>query len=416
MSNTDNSMMVNLERMLRDLEEVNSFSTDFHGNADGITRRSFTDEDTKARSWLVRKLQDVGLEVSVDGFGNVRGLLPGEGKIVVTGSHLDTIPNGGPYDGILGIISALEAIRVIKERNLSVTHPIELVAFTDEEERFMSFLGSYAYTGDLDANLVRTLADSDGIPLQECMHKQGFDPDTATHTSKVDLDRIEAFVELHVEQGPLLEMKGIDIGVVDTVKGNYRYAITIAGKPDHAGFPMEGRSDAFLALHGLLTRILALARVYERSGLLYTVGDVKVFPGLENVVPGKAYCSIDLRVKDGNILTELDRNITSFIEEMMRDGQFTVHTEMILKLDPVPMDERICKAIETSAAEAGITHMRMSSGAGHDAQVLAGHVPTAMIFVPSKDGKSHRPDEYTAPEDIRKGAEVLLRTLFNLAR
>lgn len=416
MSKTNDCCLVNLERMMDDLDEVNSFTTGYHGNNEGITRRSFTDEDQKARAWLVEKMTNLGLDVVVDGFGNVRGTLAGIGKAVVTGSHLDTIPNGGRYDGILGIISALETVRVIKERELKIKHPIEIVAFTDEEERFMSFLGSYAYTGELDVKLMELLADSDGISLAESMDKYGFDPKTAIVNSKADLENIKAFVELHVEQGPLLERHGNDIGVVDSVMGDYRYGISIVGKTDHAGFPMEGRSDAFLALYELLTRINALTKVYIPKGLLYTIGSVKVSPGLENVVPGGAYCSIDLRIKDGKILNELDRNIKSFIDEIIGVGKFSVNTEHILRLAPVPMDENICSTIEACAEEVGITHVRMSSGAGHDAQIMAQKVPTAMIFVPSEGGRSHRPDEYTSPEDIRKGAEVLLRTILRLAR
>ncbi len=404
--------MINIDRLMDDLTELAKIGRSPGG---GITRRCFSREDREARNWLVDKFKSCGLTVNIDPAGNITGRLEGRGPSVVCGSHIDTIVDGGMYDGSLGVLGALECVRTIKEKGYDVSSPIEVISFTDEEERFIGFLGSYAFTGQIDTELVIKARDESGISLIEAMASFGFNLRELPKAARKKED-IKAFIELHVEQGPILEKRGVPVGIVECVKGNYRYRLTARGRRNHAGFPMTGRKDAFAILFSLLNRTFKARAEIGNEDTLMTVGVFEVEPGLENVISGHAYCSLDFRDKDQGVLDLIEAELKRGAEELNNKYGVDIDIETILKIAPVYFDQNINAVVRSSAEELGIEWISLQSGAGHDAQVLGLSFPSAMIFVPSHEGLSHCPEEHTSRDDIEKGVNVLFNTLLKLAR
>jgi N-carbamoyl-L-amino-acid hydrolase len=332
---------------------------------------------------------------------------------VLSGSHLDTIENGGAFDGALGVLAALECLRVIRERNLSCPSPVEVIAFSDEEEAFLGFLGSLALTGQLPEKELEEARNPQGLELRRAMAEYGLDIRTIRR-AKRDPAAIKAFVELHIEQGPVLEQRGVPIGVVEAVKGNYRYGITARGRRDHAGVPMGGRRDPlFGAVELIETMRRSCADIAPE--VLMTVGQFAAEPGLENVIPGSVRFSVDFRDADGDRLRILEERLHAEIGRLRSELSLDVEQRPLLKIDPVPMSPQIQTAIEQAAEQLGLDWLALQSGAGHDAQVLGRFVPAGMIFVPSRGGRSHCPEEHTEWRDIERATEVLLAVILHLA-
>ena len=403
---------INIDRLIEDIEELSRIGRLENG---GVSRPSFSEADREARTWLVNKIKEAQLDLFVDSVGNIFGRIHGKGPAVISGSHLDTIPNGGKYDGALGVLCALECCRVIKEDNLNTISPIEMVTFTDEEERFFFGLGSLAFTGQLDIDQAYAAQDANGIALAEVMAQTGLDIKTIGNARRTSRD-VKAFVELHIEQGPILEYERISVGVVDAVKGNYRYGVKLDGRTDHAGRPMKDRRDACLGAVLLVRDIKeALKQINSDGDTLMTVGIFEVQPGLANVVPGMTYFSLDFRDTNIEILKEIESNLTKRAKNIAYQFNLEVAIEEILIIEPVHFSKEIQNILKQVSNELGIKWQRISSGAGHDAQIVAQVIPTAMIFVPSQQGRSHCPEEFTEKKDIEHGANVLLHTLLRLA-
>ena len=402
--------MINEKRLAGDLQELSRIGRLPTG---GISRPAFSPADRQARRWFVGKLEEAGLEVRVDEAGNISGRLQGRGPAVLCGSHLDTIENGGAFDGALGVLAALECVRVIKERHLSCPAPVEVIAFSDEEESFLGFLGSLAVAGRLPARELEQARNPAGLPLSQAMAQCSLELRTIGRAAR-DPSTIRAFLELHIEQGPLLAERGVSIGVVETIKGNYRYGITLLGRRDHAGVPMRGRKDP---LFGAVELIEAMRK--HGTGIdpavLMTVGRFTVDPGLENVVPESVCFSVDFRDADQGKLKALEERLLAETERLRSEESLEIRQRLLLKIDPVPMSPSIQAAIRQAADRLGIDWLALQSGAGHDAQVLGSFVPAGMIFVPSREGRSHCPEEYTEWKDIERATEVLLAVILRLA-
>lgn len=403
--------MINIERLRKDLEELSLIGRLPSG---GVSRPTFSKEDGEARQWLIRKFEKAGLKTSIDPAGNIVGRMEGTGPAVICGSHLDSIPNGGFFDGVLGILVPLECVRTIKEQGLRTSSPIEVIAFSDEEERFLGFFGSYAFMGNLKSMNLTSITDSSGVSLKKAMAGFNLDIKTAA-TAERDPEDIKAFLEMHIEQGPLLENDGCSIGIVDAIKGNYRFLVTVKGKTDHAGFPMEGRQDALAGAVKLINLQMDTAARYYARGTLLTVGQIDTTPSLENVVPGEVKFSIDYRSKDLNALKDLKKSLIAQMKSLANDLNLKITYEPLLIIDPLPLSQDIRKLLIKSSKELNLPYRTLQSGAGHDAQVLGAKVPTAMLFVPSVNGRSHCPEESTRWEDIEAGANVLLKTVLEIS-
>ena len=403
--------MINSQRLRSDLEELSRIGRLPTG---GISRPAFGPAETQARRWFIGKLEEAGLEVNVDQAGNISGRLSGPGAAVLSGSHLDTIENGGAFDGALGVLAALECVRVITEKSLSCPCPVEVIAFSDEEEAFLGFLGSLALTGQLSAEELEGAKNSQGFKLSRAMAERGLELEVVLR-AKRDPSTIKAFVELHIEQGPILEEQGASVGVVEGIKGNYRYGITLRGRRDHAGVPMKGRQDPLFAALGLIEKLRACSGTFD-SEVLMTVGRFVVEPGLENVIPERVYFSIDFRDDNPRALRSLEERLSEEIERLRSGTSLEIQQRQLLKIEPLPLSPSIQGAIKQAAEQLGIDWLALRSGAGHDAQVLGRFVPTGMIFVPSRGGRSHCPEEYTEWHDIERATEVLLAVILRLAR
>jgi allantoate deiminase len=375
----------------------------------GVSRFAWTDELARANAWLVARLEELGLDTEIDPAGNVFGRWEeGEGTAVLVGSHLDTVPRGGRYDGALGVLAALDVVRSLKRSGASLRRPLWVVSFNDEEgSRFQTgMLGSRAFIGDLD------LEDWRRRGVADAMAAGGFDFDRLAEARGID--RVGAYLELHIEQGPVLEQEGIDLGVVTGIAGLLGFRVTLTGEANHAGTtPMAVRRDA---LAGAARVVLALRdEARSRRDMTANVGILTVAPGGFNVIPGTAEFTIDVRAGEAERFAGAEAFVRETLERMAEEEQLGLEVAETHRKRPTPLDPELQELLAVSAEAEGATVRRMPSGAGHDAMVLAKHVPAAMLFVPSRAGVSHSPDEYTAPEQCELGARVLGRAVAALA-
>jgi N-carbamoyl-L-amino-acid hydrolase len=298
---------------------------------------------------------------------------------------------------------------------VSLSRALEVAAFTDEEGRFYGFFGSRALTGSLDGALAARLSDPTGLPLAEAMRRAGFDLERAP-AARREPEEIAAYVELHIEQGPWLETEGLPIGVVEGIVGIRRFRLTFVGQPDHAGTtPMDRRRDAFLTAAEYATKSRALVVRHGAGRAVTTIGVVDVRPGVPNIVPERAALLQELRDPDPAVLAGLATRTLEAARRVARARGLVLEVEHLMRAEPVRLSPRVQAVIEGAAADLGLPTRRMLSGAGHDAQVLAGVTDAGMLFVPSQGGRSHRPDEWTEWPAIERGANVLLGALLRLA-
>ena len=371
----------------------------------GVSRFAWTPELAEANCWLCGRIEGLGLSAEIDPAGNVLGTWEvGEGKAVLAGSHLDTVSRGGCFDGALGVLAALEAVRILQRRGVEPARPLMVVSFNDEEgARFRTgLLGSRAFIGDLDLEDWRAR----GIP--GAMREAGFDFERLPEARGVD--RVAAYLELHIEQGPVLEERGVDVGVVTSITGLLGFQARFLGAANHAGTtPMAARKDA---LAGAARAVLALRdEARERGGMTANVGQIRVEPGGANVVPSLAEFSIDVRSPTAEGFAHVEAFVREALERIAGEEDLGLELRETHRKAPTPLNEGIQEVLERAADLEGATHIRMPSGAGHDATMLARHVPAGMLFVPSRGGISHSPDEYTAPDQCELGARVLTRAL-----
>ena len=375
----------------------------------GVKRLALTNEDKVARDLFASWLQSLGMKMEIDEIGNMFGILPGKSKtkFIGIGSHLDSVPTGGKYDGPLGVLAALEAAETIIENKIDLNHSLVVANYTNEEgvRFFPDMMGSLAHANPGKTAVYLQSKDNKGTTVLDAATAIGYHGKMKCGTL-----HFEAFVELHIEQGPVLEDKKIDIGVVKGVQAIHWIKLTIEGKSGHAGTtPIAVRKDALYALGRLSNYVRELC--HDIPGQLITIGSIEVSPNAINVIPEKVVATLDIRnPSDGHLSNALIK-INDFIQS---DGSFQnlrTHQEILVDVPAVKFSDKIVSAIEESCLALGFSHQQMYSGAGHDAQILATRFPAAMIFIPSKDGISHAVDEYSSAEQIEKGANVLLHTV-----
>lgn len=379
----------------------------------GSCRLAFTDDDRAGRDLVVGWMRELGLEIRIDAIGNVTGLWNvGTGAPVMTGSHIDTVRTGGRFDGNLGVLAGLEVIQSFQEHGVTPLRPLAVAFFSNEEgARFApDMMGSLVYAGGLDLEDAWACAGIDGTTVGAELERIGYRGD-----SPVPGPAPYAFIELHIEQGPVLEVEGYDIGAVTSVQGISWTEVTIAGQSNHAGTtPMSMRHDPMLVVAELGVFVRQLAHRYGGTQVA-TIGRVELHPNLVNVVPARAVCTVDLRNTDDDILTTAEAELAQRCDELAQSEGVEITTRRLARFAPVAFDERIIETVATVAARHGHRVTRLPSGAGHDAQMLARVGPAGMIFVPSHRGISHNPAEYTEPDQMIAGAAVLAEVMYLLA-
>ncbi|MFQ5722295.1 MAG: Zn-dependent hydrolase, partial [Candidatus Aminicenantales bacterium] len=381
----------------------------------GLSRPSFSQADLEARQWLKNKIKQAGLFLRQDGAGNIFGRLGGEGKVVMAGSHLDTVINGGPFDGSVGVISALECLRRIKEEGLNLAKPLEVTSFSDEEGNLVGdFLGSRAFVGSLEKEKLEKSLTQFGTTLVDILARTEFTIETILQAHRQRPD-IEAFIELHIEQGTVLESEDKTIGIVEKIAGKQYRWCSFEGKASHAGTtPFELRHDAFLGLadFALKTTQYVATNYY---GSLLTIGKVAVSPGSFSIVPARADFSLDFRSTSSQILIELEKYTQALAQDIASTRGLKFNSLLQDKTEPVTTSKQLTSIISEECQKLGYSFLRLSSGAGHDAQILATVTDSAMIFIPCVDGLSHSPQENINWDDLEKGANLLLQVLIRLA-
>ena len=383
----------------------------------GVWRTVYSPEWQDAQQELARWCTEAGFDVRWDAVGNLWARLEGSegGDSIVTGSHIDTQIPGGRFDGTLGVVGGFLALRELKQRFGRPRRTLELLSICEEEgSRFpkSSFWGSRAITGDVAVEEFASQRDGDGVSIGEAMRAVGLDPAGLAGARRSDID---VFLELHIEQGPVLEQAGVPVGVVTGVSGLHRYAVEVLGRSDHAGArPMDSRLDAMLGAAAIVTRVCETALAMGRPAVT-TVGKLVVEPNYPSAVAEKVSFTIDARHPDAAALAELcDRHEVAVREETSRRG-LGVNVTKLLEIAPAPCDPELVELIETVTNEFNLPHEVMHSGASHDTQQLATIARSALIFVQSKDGRSHTPEEYTAAEHSAAGIGVLATALHRLA-
>ncbi|MUV38273.1 Allantoate deiminase [Lentibacillus sp. JNUCC-1] len=401
------------EHVQEKLDWLGAFGKDPNG---GVSRVLYSEEWVEAQNALKALFEDAGLTTHFDDIGNLFGQLKGStypDETILTGSHVDTVKNGGLYDGQYGIIAGFLALKYLKETYGEPLRNIEVVSMAEEEgSRFpFSFWGSKNIVGDPSTKEVVNMKDFDGIPFEEAMHKAGFDFKQDPENVRKDL---KAFVEIHVEQGNVLEKEQKSVGIVSHIAGQRRYTITLDGQANHAGTtPMGYRKDTMNAAARMITTLNDMA-LEEGDPLVATVGKIMLEPNTVNVVPGKATFTIDIRHTEKAKLHSFTESVEDMLRRVAKEIDVEIDIDRWMDAPPVPMDEGVVNAIKAQCDEDGLDYKLMHSGAGHDSQIMAPVIPTAMIFVPSKDGISHSPHEYTTPHDLAAGVDALISALYNL--
>lgn len=397
---------INLERLKTTLLELANigFNTDDHG----VYRSGFTDADMQARYWLRDLARDEGFISDMDGAGNVWfGLGELDQPAVVIGSHLDTVPAGGIFDGALGVISGLEVLRRIQEDKLTFKRPIRVVATAEEEGRFGGMFGAQAITGKLNMDWLLSAHDADGVYLTDAMKAQGLNPLDALEIAW-PAGAMHSFLELHIEQGPVLEKHNIPIGIVDGISGVFKWIVHLKGKADHAGTaPMDMRSDAFMGLADFAHEIPRIIAEDGTDKTRITVGKVELKPGYPHTVPGETIFTIVGRDMSEDVMKELAAACDKTLLAIARRHRLRYDREEVSWLAPNDCSETIINMLETQAEQRGYEYMRLPSGAGHDVQFFTQITEAGLIFIPSVNGVSHAPDEWSHWHHVQMGANLL---------
>ncbi|MBO0352618.1 Zn-dependent hydrolase [Muricauda ruestringensis] len=410
LSAQQSNLKVDQDRLEKRIFDLAEFGLQTNGETERV---AFSDADIQARNWVIKTLEDFGMEVKVDAAGNIIGTRKGSGaslKSIAFGSHIDRVPNGGNYDGCVGSMAALEVIETLNEHNISTKHPLEVIIFPNEEGGVM---GSRAMAGNLGKSALGVV-NSTGYSMGEGIMRIGGDT-TRLNEAKRDTGSLAAFLELHIEQGGKLEKEGLDIGVVEGIVGLNWWDVVFTGFANHAGTtPMNARQDALLAAAKYIVAVNEITNSFE-GAQVGTVGRIKAEPGAPNVIPGKVTASLEIRDLSLEVIQKVYRAIKKKTEEIAEASNVTVE---FLPLDttaePALTDTKIQKELASSAKSLGLTYQYMPSGAGHDAQDISRFAPVGMIFVPSKGGISHSPKEFTSAKDMANGANVLLHTILAL--
>lgn len=410
----------NIEELVSE-EEISSLidwlSQYGHDSEGGITRLLYTTDWLEAQEGLKELMKRKGFHAYYDEVGNLFGRLGGctfKDETILTGSHIDTVVNGGKLDGQLGIIGGIIAIEYLNKKFGEPLRNIEVVSMAEEEgSRFpYTFWGSRNIVGTIKKKVVEDLTDIDGISFIDAMRNAGFNFKDEGNSGRKD---IRAFVELHVEQGGVLEIEQKSIGIVEHIVGQKRFTIEVIGQANHAGTtPMGYRRDALHGASKMISEIMDLARLYS-DPLVATVGRIEVIPNTANVVPGKVVFSLDIRHTDKVVMDKYAAEILSKIKNIANDMDLNIYVSNYMDCLPIAMDSKLVNQMKDICERKGFNYKLMHSGAGHDAQIFAEAIPTTMIFSPSHKGISHSPEEFTESKDLVEGIKVLIEILYLLA-
>jgi len=399
---------INAERLWDTIMETAQMGRTVRG---GICRLTLTEPDREVRNWFVKTCQSIGCTVTVDEMGNIFARRPGKDSMrrpIAMGSHLDTQPSGGKFDGVFGVLSGLEVLRTLNEHNYITSAPLEVISWTNEEgSRFNPpMLASGVFAGVFYRDFAYAREDRDGKKFGEELEHIGYRGQT-----KCGDHELGAYFELHIEQGPVLESENITIGVVTGVQGQRWYEVTVTGCESHAGTtPMNLRRDAMLACARMVQAINVIALNHAPLAVS-TVGLVEVKPNSRNVIPGSVFFSVDLRHPDDAVLSEMDKELRKMVKKVAKDMAIEAKLKNTWNSPSMKFDKKCIDLVRTAAEESGYSHHDIVSGAGHDAVYLARVAPTAMIFIPCEKGISHNETETIRPEHAAAGAKVLLNAV-----
>ncbi len=409
---------INAKRLRLAIEELANFGQNDKG---GLDRTTFTEAELAARNWLKKTLKKINLDVRVDEAANIWAKREGTYPtlpVISFGSHIDTVPNGGKYDGALGVLMALEVMQVLEENNLTTRHPFELVSFSAEEPNpfGLSTFGSRALIGKLKTKDIRNVKDSNGKVLTEALKSAGGDPERFENAVR-NPGEMGAYIEVHIEQGKRLLNRSIPVGVVTAITGIYREEVTVSGEANHAGTTLMGdRKDALTAVSEMILALEQVCTDYPENEVVGTVGKITVSPNSANIIPAEVTFTLEIRGKIKEEIIEVLARWEEKVNEIQTKRSIHVERTVLLDQDPAPMDHLIIQQIQEQAKQLGYESLLLGSMAGHDATHMASITRSGMIFVPSVDGKSHCPEEFSEIEDIEKVANVLLHTLLALDR
>ncbi|MFV8979286.1 Zn-dependent hydrolase [Serratia fonticola] len=398
-------------RIQQHLEQLAEFTAT---PGEGTTRMSYSPQGQQARAYIKAQMEAAGLSVREDAIGNIFGKSQAQDPAlpsVMIGSHFDSVPNGGAFDGPAGVVMGLEVAKLFQEHRLLPRYPLEVVALVEEEGASFGrgLLASCAIAGKVDAEELHRLRDSQGQSAAQCMAQVGFDADRVASVVR-EPQTLKAFIELHIEQGPVLEQEGLDVGLVDVIVGITQLVVTITGKAGHAGTtPMDRRHDALVAASQVIARVGDFARE-AGDETVATTGKIQVFPNGANVIPSKVIFTVDIRSKRLDKLQQVVEQTKACIQQQAGAG-IACQIEQPLLVEPTRLHSGIHSQLQKHSEALGLSHRTMVSGAGHDAMIFAGITDVGLVFVPSKDGLSHHPDEWTDYEQIQKGIDVIFQTV-----
>ncbi|MCL2857450.1 MAG: M20 family metallo-hydrolase [Oscillospiraceae bacterium] len=401
-------------RIQKDMELFEPFT---QTPGQGITRLPFSIEVRKCVDVLTKRMERAGLTVREDVAGNLIGRLEGsepDAPALVIGSHFDSVKSGGNFDGMAGIIVGIEIVRMLRDSGTKLRNPIEIMGTHDEEGmRFgTGFFGTKAMMGEIDDEYLLRLKDSDGVSLYDAMICYGLSPDKIKDAARDYQKEIAAFIEVHIEQGPVLENSGTQLGLVNSIVGMQRYLVTVTGRPDHAGTtPMDMRIDAMECASKLISRMSDWAKEAGGEGTVATVGFVQAAPNAMNIIAQEVIFSVDVRSKEACRIDQIVGNMCAELEAVCSEKGATFKIDEKLKVPPASLDEKLLAMLAKSCCKLGLSHMHMPSGAGHDSLQTAPKIDTAMVFVPSKNGRSHCPEEWTEYSDLANAAHLVYDTL-----
>ena len=405
-----------MERVKRDIENLSSFNST---PGRGVTRLSFSEEDSQARDYLKTQMTKAGLEIYEDGYGSLFGRLEGvqSGEpTVMIGSHYDTVINAGPFDGVVGVIAGIEIARVLQENNIKLNCPLEIAAFNDEEGiRFgKGISNSRALTGDLKEEELDNRVDASGKSLRDVLIEYGIEPDL--ESAKRKPGSIKSFLELHIEQGPILSKLKKQIGLVETILGYNIMEIKFRGRSGHAGTTsMDMRNDALVVASRFVLFVNDVARKVG-DGAVSTVGQMEIRPNASNVIPQYVKLTLDVRADKQTTIDKINALVVEELEDIGNDKGIEVEMKRTLSIPPVDMSKDNLGILVQKSEELGLDYEIMNSGAAHDAMIMSKIAPSSLVFVPSVNGLSHHPEEWTEYDDIVKGIQLLLLTTCEICK
>lgn len=409
-------MNCNYKRIEKDIENLSKFTVT---GDEGFTRFSYTQEDIDAKQYIIKEMKSLNLNIYMDLLGNIfgrRGGIEEDLPHILIGSHLDSVKNGGKYDGIAGIVAGLEVLRVMEENNIVTRHPVEVVAFAEEEGgRFnTAFIGSEWFTGKLERHELTNILDNQGVSIEKAMKSLNVLDTEVNRCEKKD-NNMKAMIELHCEQGPILENESKDLGIVNVITGSSAYQVEIFGQADHAGTtPMDSRKDAFYIASKIGVELNEFVK-RQKEYCVGTIGFIEVEPNVYNIVPEKVSLVMDIRSGDEKLLETIIDHMKNYIDEVTDENNLGYRITKNHHVSPVRMSTNIVDLLVKNSKSREYSFNTMGSGAGHDTISIVGLTDCAMVFVPSKNGRSHCPEEYTDPKYIAQGANIILDTVMELA-